>query len=311
MNESAGGVVNGKENGRDRGGVLLFLFGVASCNSSEETVIEQPSYKYGVSDDFEIKQDLEKDIFDRHRFAPKDGTFSGLSKEEIGGFGWRLYKHAEKYLTNELTEFNKAMQKENNATFRNLAQRMAKNNAFTKSRIRTIDSAIAQNNNECAELFANMIYPLDDAPRYTAIVCFEYLANRAYNDSLGQKAGTMSRANRDLAETKQELQELGIAANDHTVETALYKLLTPMSEKTGVSVNTLRRGVNLALCTAGMHGARDLGGSAEALSHDPVYVAPGTFQSKLGNWTKDYFTGTVSSELQLLWNAEHAQTMAR
>ena len=292
------------------GGVLLFLFGVASCNSSEETVIEQTNYKYGVSTDFEIKQDLEKDIFDRHRFAPKDGTFKYLSNDEIASFGWRLYKHAEKYLTNELTEFNKAMQKENNTTFRNLAQEMENNNAFKRNVI-TIDYAIAQNNNDCAELFANMIYPLDEDTRYTAHTCFEYLANRAYNDSLGQKAGTMSRANRDLAETKQELQELGIAANDHTVESKLYSLLTPMSEKNGVSVNTLQRGVNLALCTAGMHGARDLGGSAEALSHDPVYVPSGTFQSKLGNWTKDYFTGTVSSELQLLWNAEHAQTMDR
>ncbi|MDE6244790.1 MAG: hypothetical protein K2M50_03940 [Treponemataceae bacterium] len=310
MNESAGGVVNGKENGRDRGGVLLFLFGVASCNSSEETVIEQPSYKYGVSDDFEIKQDLEKDIFDRHRFAPKDGTFSGLSKEEIGGFGWRLYKHAEKYLTNELAEFNKAMQKESNATFRNLAQEMENNNAFKRNVI-TIDYAIARNNNECAELFANMIYPLDEDTGYTAIVCFEYLANRAYNDSLGQKAGTMSRANRDLAETKQELQELGIAANDHAVESKLYNLLTPMSEKTGVSVNTLRRGVNLALCTAGMHGARDLGGSAEALSNSPSYVTPGAFQSTLGEWSKNDFTGTLSIELRHLWNAEHAQTMDR
>ena len=311
MNESAGGVANGKENGRDRGGVLLFLFGVASCNSSEETVIGQPSYKYGVSNDFEIKQDLEKDIFDRHRFAPKDGTFKYLSNDEIASFGWRLYKHAEKYLTNELTEFNKAMQKENNATFRNLAQRMAKNNAFTKSGIRTIDSAIAQNNNECAELFANMIYPLEARSRTEFMACYDYLANRAYNDSLGQKAGTMSRANRDLDNTKQKLQKLGITANDHAVESKLYSLLTPMSERTGVSVNTLQRGINLALCTDGMHGARDLGGSAEALSHDPVYVPAGTFQSKLGNWSGVDFDACVASELRLLFNKEQSQTLGR
>ena len=311
MNESAGGVANGKkENGRDRGGVLLFLFGVASCNSSEETVIEQPNYKYGVSNDFEIKQDLEKDIFDRHRFAPKDGTFKYLSNDEIASFGWRLYKHAEKYLTNELTEFNKAMQKESNATFRNLAQKMVDNNAFKRNAV-SIDTAIGQNNVDCAELFANMIYSLDDDPRYTAIVCFEYLANRAYNDSLGQKAGTMSRANRGLEETKQALQDLGIAANDHTVESKLYKLLTPMSEKTGVSVNTLQRGINLALCTAGMHGARDLGGSAEALNNSPIYMKPGTLNSRLGEWSKDNFTGSVSIALRHLWNAEQEQTMAR
>lgn len=308
-----GGVTNvKKENDCNRGGVLLFLFGIASCNSSEEAVIEQSDYKYGVSDNFEIDQTgMETQLFGGHRFAPKDGTFNGLTREEIGGFGWRLYKHAEKYLTNELAEFNYYMQQEPNETFRNLAQKLEKNNAFDKKNIRTIDAAIAQNNNDCAELFANMIYPLELQERNKFMACYDYLANRAYNASLGQKAGTMPRANSDLEETKQKLQKLGIEAKGFEVESTLYDLLSEVKEKTGVSVNSLHRGVNLALCTAGMHGARDLGGSAEALSSSPTYVSPGTFQSSIENWSRIDFYGSVSIELQHLFNIEQRQTMAR
>ncbi|MDE7383953.1 MAG: hypothetical protein K2M99_08745 [Treponemataceae bacterium] len=295
-------------------GLMAAMLATTSCGnqmSDDDGVTYVAEDKFGINSDFEFEQDLKADIFNRHRFAPKNGTFKNLSHDEISMFGWHLYKHAEKYLTNELAEFNKAMQKESNATFRNLAQRMAKNNAFAKSGIRTIDSAIAQNNNECAELFANMIYPLEARSRTEFMACYDYLANRAYNDSLGQKAGTMSRANSDLAETKQKLQNLGIATNDHAVESKLYSFLTPMSERTGVSVNTLQRGINLALCTDGMHGARDLGGSAEALSHDPVYVPPGTFQSKLGNWSGVNFDACVASEIRLLVNKEQSQTLGR
>lgn len=295
-------------------GLMAAMLATTSCGnqmSDDDGVTYVAEDKFGINSDFEFEQDLKADIFNRHRFAPKDGTFKNLSHDDISMFGWHLYKHAQKYVTNELKEFNDAMQNENNAKFRQLAQEMAHTGFFGSINNPTIDSAILFATSHCGELFANMIYPLDEDPRHTASLCFQYLANRAYNDSLGQKVGTMPRANRDLTETKEELQEMGIATNDHNVETTLYNLLTQMSEKTGVSVKTLQRGVNLALCTAGMHGARDLAGYGEAISRDPVYVPAGTYKSMINEWTRTDFTGTVSLALRDIWNAEHAQTMER
>ncbi|MBD5404213.1 MAG: hypothetical protein HDR55_04390 [Treponema sp.] len=295
-------------------GLMAAMLATTSCGnqmSDDDGVTYVAEDKFGINSDFEFEQDLKADIFNRHRFAPKNGTFKNLSHDEITMFGWHLYKHAQKYVTNELKEFNNAMQNENNAKFRQLAQEMANTNFFGSINNPTIDSAIAIANADCGKLFANMIYPLDEDPRYTASLCFLYLANRAYNDSLGQKVGTMPRANRDLTETEEELQKMGITANDHNVETTLYNLLTPMSEKTGVSVKTLQRGINLALCSAGMHGARDLAGYGEAISRDPVYVPAGTYKSIIDEWTQIDFDREVNMELQHIWYTEHARTMER
>lgn len=268
--------------------------------------------KYGVSSNFEIDQDgMLTQLFGRHRFAPVDATFEGLSHDEIGDFGWRLYKHSAKYLTERLAEFNYYMQEiGTNEKFRNLAQKMEDNNAFKKD-VLTIDQAITRNLNDCAELFANMINPLEVRERNKFMACYDYLANRAYNASLGQKAGMMPRANRDLAETKQTLEELGITAKDFDVQSTLYYLLDEIKEKTGVPLKVLHLGVNVALCSDGMRGARDLGGSAEALNKTRTYIEPGTFKSKLGEWSRIDFDNAVSWELHQLWEVEQEPTMVR
>lgn len=272
---------------------------------------------YGMGSDFEINQEgMQKQLFGRHRFAPANATFDGLSHKEIGDFGWRLYTHAAKYLTEQLAEFNQCMQEEPNEKFRNLAQKMKDNNAFkydidsTVSQI--IDDAIIKNLNDCADLIANMVYPLEPKTRHKFMACYDYLANRAYNDSLGKKAGTMPRANSDLAATKKELQDLGIKATDFGVESAMYVLLSEdVSKKTGVSLKTLCRGVNVALCSDGMWGARDLGGSAEVLKNSPTYLKPGTLETFLGEWSKDNFTDSVDGKLQYLFGYIQVQDMAK
>lgn len=277
-------------------GLMVAMLATTSCGnqmSDDDGVTYVAEDKFGINSDFEFEQDLKADIFNRHRFAPKDGTFKNLSHDEISMFGWHLYKHAQKYVTNELKEFNNAMQNENNAKFRQLAQEMANTNFFGSINNPTIDSAITIANTDCGELFANMIYPLESKTRTEFMTCYDYLANR------------------DLDNTKEKLQQLGIEANDRTVETALYNLLTPISEKTGVSVKTLQRGVNLALCSAGMHGARDLAGYGEAINRDPVYVPAGTYKSIIDEWTQIDFDREVNMELQNIWYTEHARTVER
>ncbi len=262
-------------------------------------------------DKFAIEQDLETYIFGRHRFADKDEDFYNG-----GEFGTRVEKgnfyfyHAKEFMADQLSEFNRAMQNESNETFKQLAQNMVDNNKFNASGTYTIDQVISQNNFDCGKFFGHIEYNIaDDDDYFKFVACYDYLANRAYNDSLGAQAGTRTKANEELAEIKQELSNLGIAANDQNVEGILCDLLDEVEKKTGVRRTTLVKGVNIALYNEGMWGVRDLGGSAEAITSDASPKTPNMFDRySVGERSRMDFDRIAMSTMEALFRQEQQAT---
>lgn len=291
-------------------GLMAAMLATTACNNELElgekpTEIEQPTSKY------EIEQDLEKHIFERHRFVRKDEEF--LNGGEFGTLvekGNFYYYHAKEFMGQKLALFNDAMQRESNPKFKQLAQNMVDNNRFNDVGTYTIDKVIAANCHDYGAYLGNIIYPMSIDDRGKFMACYDYLANRAYNDSLGQRAGQKKQANKELTEIKQELRDHGVDVNDHAVEGTLCEMLQDIEWVVGVSSGTLFQGVNIALFNEGMWGARDLGGSAEAITSNSSYKDING--DNIGERERSALHSIIRGEMQRLsWQQEQQNTMER
>ena len=257
-----------------------------------------------------INQDLQKNkyIFDRYRFVNPETDWLYFNGETGAERGFYAYIYARKFMEGQVDEFNRAMQKEKNATFKQLANDLVANNPFEHNVSGSIDGIINKNNHNFGTLFGNMIYHLNDLQREQAGFCYQYLANRAYNDSLGEKAGTMETANAEIAKVKQELTKLDVQLNDQAVEDTLCGLLGDVAKQTGIAQGVLVRGVNLALYNEGLWGLRDLGGSVRSITTSPVYKPSGQHDGydryDIGNRTQNKFHAAINATLAILTNQQ-------
>lgn len=92
--------------------------------------------------------------------------------------------------------------------------------------------------------------------------CYNKLAYRAYNDSLGYLQDGNTPSKNELPDIDKTLNELGVNPEYNDVESCLYNLLSNAATRTDVSTKTLVDAVNLCLLHEGMYGVRDLCASA-------------------------------------------------
>ena len=109
---------------------------------------------------------------------------------------------------------------------------------------------------------------------------YSALALRAYNDSLGTLRNSQTMPfNQDYDQINSTLQGYthgAYTANDYRdIEDALYDMLRTVSDRSGISLQTLVDTVDLSLLYTSLWGARDLGAkSGVQLSHEDELQAP-------------------------------------
>ena len=281
-------------------------------NAGYEYPEEKPHEKTLDEINQERDQGLEIYIFNRHRFADVNDTLMGDgSKEQRLALGTQRFKEAQAFMTEKVDEFNQMVATDPNAAW--LLSTQPNPGYITENLSRynhtSIDAAINQNYQNFAKFLAQIQHKFTQNNRnddlYKFATCYDKLAVRAYDDSLGLKQSKfgLPTFRDDEPEINQELAEYGIPNDYHTVEATLAGLLDDVAHQTGCRRATLQAAVEMALYNEGLFGLSDLGGKGYVTGNQ-IYKPPGTYSSQRD---RSILNLNISSERFYLFMAEKNQ----
>lgn len=297
----------------------MMATGVGCVQNADDAGYEYPEEKPHEKTLDEINQERDQDleiyIFNRHRFADVNDTLMGDgTKEQHLALGTRRFKEAQAFMDHKVDEFNQMVAADPNAAWLLSTQPNPGyiTNDLSHYNTHSIDVTINQNNKNFAKFLAQIQYKFTQNNRnddcYKFATCYDKLAVRAYDDSLGLKNNKygLPTFRDDEPEINQELAEYGIPNDYHTVEATLAGLLDDVATQTGCRRATLQAAVEMALYNEGLFGLSDLGGKGY-VTGDQVYKPSG---SNPVQRNRSILNSFISAERFYLFMAEKDQETA-
>lgn len=241
-------------------------------------------------------QNLQSYIFLRHRFVEEGAKISYEDSDKTKlAFANRHFNDATAYMRDKIADLQRQIyENEPNGNFlQPICDEIFKDKDgnpenWLDDRY-VIDQIVGQNDYIYSNLLSAAIAK-SGAEYYDFEPCYEMMALRAYNDSLGYlKDSDKLPFNKERGGIIADLRRSGLNPNYNLIEDRLNQMLQNAADKTGVSVQTLQDVVNLSLLNTSLWGARDLGAFAgfQLSSHDTL--ARPTWE----NLTRDVLTRNV------------------
>ena len=272
---------------------ILVFFGIAfagfeSCkqNEKDSEPSEMPAQPEKTYDEINQARDRDLDIyiFNRHRFADLNENFTGYDDEKSLKWGKQRFWEAQAFMQKKIDAFNKMVANDPNAGWLLSTQStpgyLVEN--LSTHTTNSIGVTVGKNIKDFAKFMAQIQYNFvkDNNPQdyWQFCTCYDKLAVRAYNDSLGDEQNNfdLPTFQKDEPNINQELAEYGITTdpNDyHTVENTMQSLLKQVANRTHCNYATLQATIEIALYNEGIYGLADLGGKAY-VTGDQIYKPP-------------------------------------
>ena len=229
--------------------------------------------------EIDYDQNLQSYIFLRHRFVEEGAKISYEDSDKTKlAFANRHFNDATAYMRDKIADLQRQIyENEPNGNFlQPICDEIFKDKDGNPDdgieKFVTIDQILGLSDFKYSNLLAATIAKSEEE-YYDFQPCYELLALRAYNDSLGYlKDSDKLPLNKEKSGMIVDLRYSGLTPNYNLIEDRLNQMLQNAADNTGVSVQTLQDVVNLSLLNASLWGARDLGATAgfELASYDEL-----------------------------------------